>query len=94
MPEDNTTPKKTTKEASEKVEKTAPAVEETPQPPAPKKSSEPKFAVERLVAQSLQFFGPNYPAHVVAGGLAGTKGDLTVKDAKAQIDKWLDTDKE
>jgi hypothetical protein len=93
MSEDNTTPKKT-KEAPEKE---APVKDETvqqeaPKAPAPKKASEPKFAVERLVSQSLEFFGPGYPKYVVAGGLSGTKGDLTVKDAKAQIDKWLDTD--
>lgn len=51
------------------------------------------FTVKRLIAESLSFFGPEYPAYVAAGGLSGsTSEELSVEDAKSQIDVWLDTE--
>ena len=48
----------------------------------------PTFTVERLQAQSGDFFGE--PSHVVAGALSGVnRKELTIEEAKAAIKAWL-----
>lgn len=96
MPEENTTPKKT--KATPKESPVKPTTEETKAPEAapkvakPSAPSDPTFSVDRLVSEAASFFGAKYPTFVVAGGLSGAKGSLTVKEAKAKIDEWLDTE--
>ena len=60
--------------------------------PVVDKNADLTFPVDRFVSESIQFFGPDYPAHVVAGGLAGVKDELSISDAKDRINKWLQTE--
>jgi hypothetical protein len=62
----------------------APAPKPSAPPPAP---PAPLIPVARLIEESEAFLG--VPPYVVAGALHQRIADLTVADAKAQIDAWL-----
>ena len=46
-----------------------------------------KFSVERLIAESADFFG--HPPHVAAGAFHDGKQNYTLDEAKARVDKFL-----
>lgn len=52
------------------------------------KDEAPTFSHERLIQRAARTIG--YPAHVVAGALAGVeKENLTIEEARAACEQWV-----
>ena len=93
MTDNDSTPQKKQNAPKETPAKDAAKVETPVAKAVPVAAKVATFPVKRLIAESLSFFGPEYPAYVAAGGLSGsTSKELSVEDAKSQIDVWLDTE--
>lgn len=74
-------------EKAETTEEKAPAKEA----PAPKGSSDvAKHSKERLLEDAYQLTG--YPSYVLAGALADSSGELTVDQAVAAAEKFLNSE--
>lgn len=71
--------------AKNKVTKTEPDADK----PVAEANPEPTYHVDRLLADSEDFFGQ--PSHVVAGALhgEGNKKNFTLTEVNAAIQSWL-----
>lgn len=62
--------------------------EKRPIEPAPAKSAEPKFALEKLRANCFQLFGVSEPVFIGATTRLAD-GEYSVSEIKTVIEKWL-----
>ena len=78
-------------ESTEKTSRSRTAKQQAPPPDDGGSEDSPQVSASQLVEQSLQFLG--YPSHAAAGGLSkhGPDDMLTVDDAKAEVEEWLQT---
>jgi len=83
-------PKTETGKASEKPDKPEVKKAEATEPEAPATPSEPVFSVARFLIDGEALTG--VPTYILAGALHGRTGGLTVKQAKAASDKFLNAE--
>jgi hypothetical protein len=79
----------TPRNKSEDAEPAAEAPEPREAAPAASQPSGGEFPVERLITEAPALLG--VPTYVAAGAFHEQENDLSLDDAKAAVEKWLET---